>query len=121
MNESEPVGGVAEEAAKLVSALGDWAREHGGSGWADGLGTIAHDVDEHVAQGDCRYCPVCRGIQVVRSASPEVREHLSAAISSLAQAATAYLSTDPVDRRGPGGSSGVEHIDLADEWPEDDA
>ncbi len=117
----EPVGSVAEEAAKLVGAMSDWAREHGTPAWADSLGALTHDVDEHLANGeDCRYCPLCRGIQVVRSASPEVREHLAGAISSLAQAATAYLSTSP----GGGRQTGVEHIDLSDdrrdEWPEDE-
>jgi hypothetical protein len=119
--EREPVGTVAEEAAKLLGAMGDWAREHGTPGWTDGLaggwGALAHDVDEHIANGeDCRYCPLCRGIQVVRAASPEVRDHLASAISSLAQAATAYLSTSPADDR----AAGVEHIDLSDEWPEDE-
>ena len=112
----EAVGTVAEEAAKLAGAMADWAREHGGPGWAAGLGSLAHDVDEHVAHGeDCRYCPLCRGIQAVRSTSPEVREHLAAAISSLAQAATAYLTTEPSARR----ESGVERIDVTEDWPED--
>jgi hypothetical protein len=117
VNESEPVGSVAEEAAKLAGAMADWAKEHGGAGWADTVSALAHDVDGHVANGeDCRYCPLCRGIQVVRSASPEVREHLASAISSLAQAATAYLSTSPSDGR----EAGVEHIDLSEDWPEDE-
>ena len=64
---------------------------------------------------ECQWCPVCRGIQVVRSASPEVREHLATAVTSLAQAATAYLHTSVPDRREPG----VEHIDVTDdEWPD---
>jgi hypothetical protein len=113
----DPVGSVAEEAAKLVGAMSDWARQRGTPAWAEGLGALTHDVDEHLASGeDCRYCPLCRGIQVVRSASPEVREHLASAISSLAQAATAYLSTSPTDR-----ATGVEHIDVAEDWPEDDS
>jgi hypothetical protein len=118
----EPVGTVAEEAAKLLGAMGDWAREHGTPGWVDGLGdgwgVLTHDVNEHLANGeDCRYCPLCRGLQVVRSASPEVREHLASAISSLAQAATTYLSSSPADGRDPG----VEHIDVSEDWPEEDA
>ena len=119
MNEApdEPVGSVAEEAAKLFGAMGDWAREHGTPGWTDALGTVTDDLGEHIAHGeDCRYCPLCRGIQVVRSASPEVREHLASAILSLAQAATAYLSTSPSEGR----ETGVEHIDLSDQWPEDE-
>jgi len=85
---------------------------------ADTLGGLAHEVEEHVATGaeECQWCPVCRGIQVVRSASPEVREHLATAVTSLAQAATAYLHTPVPDRRDPG----VEHIDVTDdEWPDE--
>ncbi len=43
MNEplDEPVGSAAEEAAKLLGAVADWAREHGGSHLGDGLGSAA--------------------------------------------------------------------------------
>ncbi len=124
---SAPVGSAAEEAAKLFGAIADWARDHGGdlggsvAGLAAqasaGLGSVTEDLDVHLAHGeDCRYCPLCRAIQLFRTASPEVREHLQAAVASLAQAAAAALATTtPESRR-----SGVEHIDLTDEWPEDD-
>lgn len=122
---SGQVGSAAEEAAKLFGAVADWARDHGGelggavSGLAaqasHGLGTAAHDIDAHLAGGeDCRYCPICRGIQAFRSASPEVREHLTSAFASLASAASAALATAVPDDRRPG----VERIDLTDEWPE---
>jgi hypothetical protein len=52
---------------------------------------------------------------VLRSTSPEVREHLSAAASSLAQAAGAMLATAVPEQR----SSSVEHIEVTDDWPED--
>jgi hypothetical protein len=128
VTEEDPVGSAAEEAAKLLGAVADWARDHGGelggavAGLAaqasQGLGTAAHDVDAHLARGeDCRYCPVCRGIQAFRSASPEVREHLSSAFASMVSAASAALATAvPDDRR-----RGVEHIDLTDEWPDADS
>jgi hypothetical protein len=113
----EPVGSVGEEAAKLFGALSDWARDQGGdyAGTAAGAAsTFAHavrDVNEHLAteSADCRYCPVCQVIHVVRSTSPEVREHLSVAASSLMQAAAGLLATPPrqsgSDRSG---SAGVE-------------
>ena len=101
MNDSpDPLGSAAEEAAKLFGALADLAR----------------DADAHVARGEeCRYCPICRAVQVVRSASPEVREHLTTAVSSLAQAFAAALDTAVPDPEPPG----VEHIDLSDDWPHD--
>ena len=73
-------------------------------------------MDAHLATGeDCRYCPLCRAVQVYRSASPEVREHLATAVTSLAQAATALLATAVPQQRG----TGVERIDLTDDWPDD--
>ena len=122
----DPVGSAAEEAAKLLGAVSEWARARQ-QDWGSDLGTAvgglaeqasaaAHDVDAHLATGeDCRYCPFCRAVQVYRSASPEVREHLSTAASSLAQAAAAMMATTVPDQR----SRRVEHIDLTDEWPDE--
>jgi hypothetical protein len=104
MTEHDPVGSAAEEAAKLLGTLAGWARDREAEWGA------------HLANGEeCRYCPICRAVQLFRSASPEVREHLATAATSLAQAAAAALATAvPPDRR-----SGVEHIDLSDEWPDE--
>ena len=122
----EPVGSVGDEAAKLLGALSSWARDQGddyaGSA-AEAAGTFAsavQDVSEHIATGgeDCRYCPVCQVIHVVRNTSPEVRTHLSVAASSLLHAAAELLATHP---EGQSKSSPVEKIDLdADtDWDED--
>jgi hypothetical protein len=125
----EPVGSVTDEAAKLLHALQDWAKESGNE-YADATATAAeraasavHRLNEHIATGaaDCTYCPVCRVISAVRDTSPEVRQHLSVAASSLLQAAAGLLATpvpDPSGRR----RTTVERIDLdddgdgADEW-----
>ncbi len=115
----EPVGSVGEEAAKLFGALSDWARDQGTdyTGTAAGAaGAFAHavkDVNEHIATDgeDCRYCPVCRVIHVVRGTSPEVRAQLSVAASSLIQAAAGMLATHPAGRSE---QSPVEKIDLDD-------
>ena len=79
------MGSVGEEAAKLFGALSDWAQRQGSdyAGTAGGAASaFAHavsDVNEHVATGgqDCRYCPVCQMIHLVRETSPEVRTHLA--------------------------------------------
>lgn len=98
----DDVGSLGEEAAKLFEAL------------SEQLGAAAGSIDDHIATGgaDCRYCPVCQVIGVVRSTSPEVRAHLLTAAGSLVQAAAGLLATHvPSERdRGP-----VEHIDLDDE------
>ena len=122
----DPVGSVGEEAAKLLGALSNWARDqgddHAGSA-AEAAGSFAgavKDVSEHIATGgeDCRYCPVCQVIHVVRNTSPEVRTHLSVAASSLMHAAAGLLATDPGDQSK---SSPVEKIDLDTnaDWDED--
>lgn len=122
----EPVGSVGEEAAKLLGAFSDWAKDQGTdyAGTAAGTaGSFAHavnDVTEHLATGsqDCRYCPVCQAIHVVRQTSPEVRAHLSMAASSLMHAAAGLLATHT---DGAPRSSSVEKIDLAEgaDWDED--
>jgi hypothetical protein len=122
----EPVGSVGEEAAKLLGALSEWARDQGtdyagtAAGAASAFAGAARDLNEHIAtdSADCRYCPVCQVIHVVRSTSPEVREHLSVAASSLMHAAAGLLAT----HANPSEPSHVEKIDLDDAdggWDED--
>jgi hypothetical protein len=122
----EPVGSVGEEAAKLLSALSDWAMEQGAdyagdaAGAAGGFAAAVRDIGAHVATGseDCRFCPVCQVIHVFRQTSPEVRGHLSVAASSLLHAATGLLSTNIGQHEK---TSSVEKIDLdtGADWDED--
>ena len=125
----DPVGSVAEEAAKLFGALSGWAKEHGDdlgqgvSGMASGAAHAIHDVNEHIAtdSAECRFCPVCRGIHVLRELSPEVKTHLAVASSSLMQAAAALMATAVPDegKAGSGRGEDIETINLDDGWPED--
>jgi len=116
----QDIGSVGEEAAKLLGALGDWAKTQSGghtdnvAGLADGLGERLRDINEHLATDsvECRYCPVCRVIHVVRSASPEVRDNLLIATTALMQAAAGFLATQAPRQEA---TTGVEHIDLDDE------
>jgi hypothetical protein len=122
----EPVGSVGEEAAKLLGAFSDWAKDrdsdYAGSaaGAAGSFVSAMQDVNEHVATGseDCRYCPVCQVIHVVRQTSPEVRAHLSMAASSLMHAAAGLLATHTEKQPK---SPSVEKIDLGTgaDWDED--
>jgi hypothetical protein len=127
---SEGVGTVAEEAAKLLGALSDWAKDHGSdlgqgvAGLAGHAARSAQDLNEHLATGaaECTYCPICRTVHVLRETSPEVRTQLATAATSLLQAASALLATAVPDaRRDP--SAGVERINLDDDpdgdWPDD--
>lgn len=112
----DPVGSAAEEAVRLLGALGASLGSSVGE-WAHDLG---HSVDEHLATGapECRYCPVCRTVHVLREASPEVRAHLAAAASSLMQAAASVLAAAATPP-GSGRSATVERIDLDDQAWED--
>lgn len=123
----EPVGSVGEEAAKLFGALSDWARERDlpTAGAEEAFRSGLHGIGEHLTGesaregddalgGDCRWCPVCQVVHVVRQTSPEVRAHLAVAASSLMQAAAGLLA--PPER--PGAARGpVEKIDLDDPEP----
>lgn len=135
------VGSLAEETAKLLGALSGWAREHGAevghgaSGLADHLvdqvSAAAHQVDEHLATGsaECTVCPICRTVHTVRQLSPEVKEHLAVAASSLVQAAAGVLATVAPDTHRPAGeqrgtgrrTEPVEKIVLDEDWPEEDS
>jgi hypothetical protein len=108
----EPVGSVAEEAAKLFGAFSGWAKEHG-----DGLTSFTDGLQEHVATGapECAWCPVCRTVAAVRQTSPEVMSHLTTAASSLMLAVAGMMAPPQPDR-----DVGVERIPLDDDWPEDD-
>jgi hypothetical protein len=113
-HEQEPVGSLGEEAVKLFKALQDWAQESGGDAAATGAASAFKDFNEHIATDgqECKFCPVCQMISIVREVSPEVKQHLGTAASSLLQAAAAAMSTD-APRRNP--ETPVERIDLSDE------
>ncbi|MGY2704074.1 MULTISPECIES: hypothetical protein [unclassified Nocardioides] len=106
----DDVGSVADEAAKLLAALSEWAKD------------AAHDVESHVATGaeECTYCPICRTVHAVRGLSPEVRTQLATAATTFLQAAAGLMANASPDARG----GSVEHIDLDGhdddgDWPED--
>jgi hypothetical protein len=125
---ADDVGSLGEEAAKLLGALSGWALEHG-SDLGEGLGGLAgqvaggaREVNDHLATGaeECRYCPVCRVVHLVRDTSPEVRAHLAVAGAALLQAAAGLLATAGHDEPAAGRRGGLQHIDLeGDGWPEE--
>lgn len=119
----ESVGSVGEEAAKLFAALSDVARQRGGDLGGAAASTAQHvseavkDAEAHLGHGeDCRYCPLCQAIRLVRETSPEVKAHLAVAASSLMQAAAGLLATNVPDQGSRSGP--VERIDLDGDDPE---
>lgn len=118
----EPVGTLSEEAARLFGVLAGMARDHGAEAAgnaADSAAHAAHNFNEHIAtdQAECRYCPICQVVHVVRATSPEVKAHLLTAANSLVQAAATALATQ-VPEREP--SEPVQRIDLDEDggWEE---
>jgi hypothetical protein len=132
-DEKEPVGSLAEEAAKLLAALQGWSQETGAdhagavADMVNGAARVLRDVNEHIATGgvDCRYCPVCRVIAVLRETSPEVTTHLGAAAASLMHAVAELMATRvPSEPKNARPEPSVEKIDLDDdddavEWEDD--
>jgi hypothetical protein len=133
---AEPVGSLAEEAAKLIAVMQGWASEHAGDPGhaadderpAPGANEPGHPVGAtddpghgHARQGrrtahadhdpavECRWCPLCQTVRVAKAASPEVREHLASAAMSLAMAFKGLMETvdDSTARPSP-----FEKIDL---------
>lgn len=79
----EPVGSVAEEAAKLFAVLQNAAAEatpdtEPRAAEAPAAGDAQHEHD-HKLGPDCVWCPVCQLIHRVRNTSPETIEQLSTA------------------------------------------
>jgi hypothetical protein len=127
-----PVGSVAEEAARLLDALGGWAgargqaareaagdhesagdHEDAGDATAtDEAGTSARS-DGHCAHCGaangtgtaltCQWCPLCQGLGLLRSVRPETVDRLA----DLAGALTVALRDVAAHaRRGPGAEAG---------------
>ncbi|KRF25214.1 hypothetical protein [Phycicoccus sp. Soil803] len=128
-DERPAVGTVAEEAARLLDALGGWATS-AQAGYAAGPGHAASGTDgsgteepgTHAGGADsttprcsscgapsgvgqavaCQLCPVCQGIGLLRSVRPETVDRLA----DLAGALAATLRDIAGQRRADTGSSG---------------
>lgn len=97
---NEAVGSLAEEAAKLLGAAETWWREH------------APSLPEHTGP-ECRVCPVCQVLSVVRHAQPELFEHLTEAASALMLALKAAVEAQERAWARRRDDVPVERIDIA--------
>ena len=116
----EPVGSLAEEAAKLVSVLS--SMQPGAHAGADDPEDSDDSDDSHDSHdplaAECRYCPLCALARAARSMTPEVREHLASAAGSLLLAARSLLDEAVAtagEADGGGPEQRVEKIDLAED------
>lgn len=96
---TSPPGPLAEEAARLVEALGQWARDATGGASLRGLGSSA----------ECQLCPFCQLIALARRTQPETFGHLADASASLLAALRTVVAEH---NHTNGGRGGVERIDL---------
>ena len=101
---AEP-GPLGEEAARLAEALMDWAR--GAAPWA---ATHLHDLPLGTDSAECKLCPFCQLLAVVRQTKPETFAHLTDATSSLLAALRTVVESADAARRQD--RSGVERIHL---------
>lgn len=100
----------AAEAVRLFQAVQDWAKR---SSLGDLSAHLTGDLEGGFATGseECTLCPVCQLVGAVREHHPEVAEHLTDAVVSLAAAVRSAL-IGPEAATPPDGSSSVEHIDI---------
>ncbi|MDQ1695067.1 MAG: hypothetical protein QOJ03_420 [Frankiaceae bacterium] len=97
-------GPLGEEAARLAEALAEWARGHAGS-IPDSL---SHQVG---GSAECRLCPVCQAIALMRQVKPETVTHLMEASAAMAAALRSMVESPAAAGHGARGP-GVERIDL---------
>jgi hypothetical protein len=98
---SQPdLGSAAEEAARLIEALRRWVDDRGMS-----VPPVATGAAE------CKLCPFCQLLAVLRDGQPEVFEHVGAAAESLFAAARSAIA-DHERRWSKPAHHDVEHINL---------
>lgn len=93
-----PPGPLAEEAARLVEALGMWTR----GAFAEAPAAAGHSPE-------CQLCPFCQLLALARRTQPETFAHLADASASLVAALRTVVESQRDDTTRPGG---VERIDL---------
>jgi hypothetical protein len=124
------IGSLGEEAAKLFAAATEWARQQTGDSKPPSSSMPAFGdllSREHIATGapECRWCPICQAISLLRTTSPDVKEH----VASLVVVARQILDAvgEAVAEGGPQSKPppepkpkpDVEHIDLSEDDPWD--
>lgn len=113
MTGHDDVGSLADEAARLIGALQDWAHRM--------------SADAPIATGapECQWCPVCQLISMLRGERPDLAEKAGDTVRTVVSAlVTAFTTPHPhASDPGPPGDAGearpsgrrVERIDLSGE------
>ncbi|MBA3250664.1 MAG: hypothetical protein H0T66_10265 [Geodermatophilaceae bacterium] len=126
-------GSLAEEARRLVEALSEWGRSHAGP-LADAARAYAGPLADQVrreagsapghfsdwlpgagapgqAAPECRYCPICQLIALLRGDRPEAAAGLVAAGTAFAEALRSVLVPPPGEQAEPPPAT-VQHIHV---------
>lgn len=109
----EAFGAAAEEAARLVDALGQWLAARTASK-PSGPVDLGY-VNTHIATGaaECKLCPLCQLISLMRHSSPELATRLNETLEAvLALARTAIDGLERQRAEKPAGS-GFETINIS--------
>ncbi len=110
---TDAFGSAAEEAARLVDAIGQWLAARSAAR-PPGPIDLSH-LETHVATGaaECTFCPLCQLISLVRSSSPELTHRLDEAMEALLALARTALDGLERQRAGkPTPDSGFESIHI---------
>ncbi len=94
-------GSLAEEARRFAEAFSDWSHDH-----TVGLGAGAGTSEE------CRYCPLCQLIAVVRGQRPEATARLAESGAAFLDAVRSLLQSASDDRGGDEPPPTVQRIDV---------
>ncbi len=120
----DPVGSLAEEAAKLIAVVQAWGQSALGPASAsegDPVGEGERADDDRVAAErtehthstpECRFCPLCSTMRLARAATPDVRAHVGNAVLSLSMAMSELL--DNV-RNDASGRPSADDVDLTED------
>ena len=126
-----PVGSSVQEAARLLVALVDRAKESlggepGEGGHLGAVGDIGGDIGGDLG-GDigadagqaaaCRWCPLCQAIAFVQATNPEVREQVATAAAALALALRDLAESAAASPQPPDPHSGPHSNDGDDPGP----
>ena len=95
-----PLGNAGEEAARLLEAVRKWVDDRGVSAPPIATGSA-----------ECKLCPICQVLSLLREGQPEVFEHVGHAMDSLMSALRAGISAHENQWSHPRATD-VEHIDI---------
>ena len=84
-------------------------------GWQQAAGPAGEQPPDHPPE--CRYCPVCQGLSVLRRVGPDVLDQISVLAEGLAEALRAQRAApgEDVPAPGPTGPPRLQRIEIDEE------